>query len=72
MLLKTFKKGMPIWKSKVPSHVKGTFTKFLDMQKEDKRVKLWWFNSKARELMKEKYLDEASFKILHRWFEGFL
>ena len=51
---------------------KELYTKFLDMRKEGKRVKRWCFNSKARELVKEKYPDEASsFRLLPRWFEGF-
>ena len=36
------------------------------MRKEGKRVKRWWFDSKARELVKEKYPEEASsFKLLY-------
>ena len=47
-------------------------TKFLDVRKEGKRVKFWWLNSKAKELVKEKYPDKVSpFKLSHRWFEGF-
>ena len=34
---------------------KELYTIFLDKRKEGKRVKSWWFNSKARELVKEKY-----------------
>ena len=47
-------------------------TKFLDVWKEGKRVKFWWLYSKAKELVKEKYPDKvSSFKLSHRWFEGF-
>ena len=42
------------------------------MRKEGKQVKCCWFSSKERELVKEKYPDEASyFKFSHRRFEGF-
>ena len=36
------------------------------MWKEDKRVKRWWFNSKIRELVKEKYPDKVSHINLSR------
>ena len=38
---------------------KVLYTKILDMQKESTFVKLWWFNCKTRELVKQKYPDEA-------------
>ena len=70
--LKRSKKTCWYGKAKFPVMEKELYTKFFDMQKEGKLVKRWWFNSKARELMKEKYPDEASsFKLSHRWFEGF-
>ena len=51
---------------------KELYIKFLDMLKQSKRVKRWQFSSKAKELVKEKYPDESfSFKLSHRWFEGF-
>ena len=52
--------------------LKELYTKFLGMRKEGKLVMRWGFNSKARQLVKEKYPDEASsFTLSHRWFEGF-
>ena len=38
---------------------KELYTKFLDMQRESKCVKDWWFNTKTRELVKEKYPGET-------------
>ena len=61
---------IPIWKSEVSTHGKNIFIPSFLMRKEGKRVKRWWFNSKARELLKEKYPDKASiFKSLHRCFK---
>ena len=57
---------MEIWKSKI-------YAKFFDMLRECKRLKRWWFYFKAaRELVKEKYPEEAStFKLLYWRFKGF-
>ena len=34
------------------------------MQKDGKRVKRWWFNSKARQLLRERYPGKVfSFKL---------
>ena len=46
------------------------YTKFLDMQKKGKHVKVWWFNSKTRDLVKEKYPAKHP-PLNHRWFQGF-
>ena len=70
--LKRSKKACRYGKTKFPVMEKEVYTKFLDMRKEAKRVKCWWFNTKARELVEEKYPDEASsFKLSYRWCEGF-
>lgn len=57
---------MEIWKSKI-------YAKFFDMLRECKRLKRWWFYFKAaREVVKEKYPEEAStFKLLYWRFKGF-
>ena len=70
--LKRSKKACRYGKTKFPVMEKEVYTKFLDMRKEAKRVKCWWFNTKARELVEEKYPDEASsFNLSYRWCEGF-
>ena len=70
--LKRSKKACRYGKAKFPVMEKELYTKFLDMRKEGKRVKRWGFNFKARELVKEKYLDKASsFNLPYRWFEDF-
>ena len=70
--LKLPKKACWYGKAKFPAMKKEFYTKFLDMRKWGKHVKRWGFNSIARELVKEKYLDEASsFKLSPRWFEDF-
>ena len=70
--LKLSKKACRYGKAKFPVIERELFTKFFDMRIEGKRVKRWCFNSKASELVKQKYLDEASsFKLSHRWFEDF-
>ena len=69
--LKRSRKACLPMKSKNFQPLKRNFTlSFLICER--KRVKHWWLNSKVGELVKEKYPDEAlSFKISHRWFEGF-
>ena len=67
--LKRSKKECRYGKTKFPVMEEELYAKFLDMQKEGKHAKRWWFNYKARELVKKKYPDEASsFKLSHRWF----
>ena len=60
MLFKPFTKVIPIWKSEFPLMKKELHSKFLDMWKEGKCFKRPWFNSKARELVKEKYSGKVS------------
>ena len=48
-----FKKVCRYGKAKFPVMKKEFYTKFLDMRKESKRVKRWWFNSKAKELVEK-------------------
>ena len=67
MLLKLFKKGMPIWKAKTTVMEKELYTMFLDMRREDKRVERCWFNSKARQLLKEKYLTKRPSLSYHTY-----
>ena len=65
--LKRSKKAFRYGKAKFPVMENELYNKFLYTRKERKRVKRWWFNSKARELVKEKYPDEASsFNLSHR------
>ena len=67
LLLKLFKKGMPIWKAKTTVMEKELYTMFLDMRREDKRVERCWFNSKARQLLKEKYLTKRPSLSYHTY-----
>ena len=70
--LKGSKKAARYGKAKFPSMEKELHAKFVDMRKEGKRVKRWWFNSKAREILKEKHPQEASsFNYSNRWFQAF-
>ena len=72
--LKLSEKAPQYGKAKFPVIEKELYTKFFDMRKEGKRVKhvCMCFNSKASELVKEKYSDEApSFNLSHRRFKGF-
>ena len=42
------------------------------MRKEGKVIKLWWFNSRMIQLVKERNPEKAgSFKAAHRWFSAF-
>ena len=59
-------------RAKFPLMENELFTLFTDMRKEGRRIKRWWFNAKAKELTRQMYPDEVdSFKLSHRWFEGF-
>ena len=65
-------KKISIWKSEFPLMKKELHSKFLDMWKEGKCFKRSWFNSKARELVKEKYSGKVStLNLSHNQFKGF-
>ena len=69
----SLKKACRYGKTKFRVMEKEIYTKFIDMRIEDRRVKRRWCNSKTRELVNEKYPDEASpFKLSHKWVEGFV
>ena len=51
---------------------KELYKQFLEMRTIGKRVKRWWFNSKAKHIMQEIYPDSVDeFKMSNRWFTGF-
>ena len=68
--LKRSNKAYQYGKAKFPVMENELYTKFLDMQKKGKHVKIWWFNSKTRDLVKEKYPGKHP-PLDHRWFQGF-
>ena len=59
--LKTFKKGMPIWKSKVSSHGKGTLHRYANGRWT---CKVLVFQLKASKLVKKKCPDEDVLEYL--------
>ena len=44
---------------------------FLDLRKEGRKVKRWWFDTRAKQLMNELYPDVKNFKYSDKWFRWF-
>ena len=70
--LKLSRKSCQYGKVKFPFIEKERFSKFLICARKINVPSTSGWNSKARELVKEKYPDEVStFKLSYRWLEGF-
>ena len=61
-----------IGRVKYPLLEKELYKQFIEMRDTGKRVKRWWFNSKAKTMISEFYPDDdGEFKMSDRWFQGF-
>ena len=47
------------------------YSEFLQLRKDGRKVKRWWFNTRAKQLMADLYPDVKDFKHLDQWFKGF-
>ena len=47
------------------------YKEFLDPRKEGRKVKRWWFDTQAKQLMNELYQDVKNFKYSDKWFGRF-
>ena len=58
--------------AKFPSMGSKLHKEFLQLRKEGKSAKRWWFTSRARKLMQERHPDKADdLKYSDRWFQRF-
>ena len=58
--------------AKFPSMESKLHQEFLQLRKEGKSAKHWWFTSRARQFMQELHPDKADdFKYSDRWFQRF-
>ena len=65
-------KANRVGRARFPLMENELFIMFTNMRDEGKRVKRWWFNTKAKQLVTEIYTDEiGSFKLSDRWLSAF-
>ena len=55
-----------------PVMEKELYKRFIYTRRQGKRIKRWWFNTQAKQVMIETYPEHVeTFKISARWFAGF-
>ena len=47
------------------------YSEFLQLRKDGRKVKRWWFKTRAKQLMADLYPDVKDFKHSDQWFKGF-
>ena len=57
--------------SKYPLMEDKLYSEFLQLRKDGRKVKRWWFNTRAKQLMADLYPDVKDFKHSDQWFKGF-
>ena len=57
--------------SKYPLMEDKLYSEFLQLRKDGRKVKRWWFNTQAKQLMADLYPDIKDFKHSDQWFKGF-
>ena len=46
------------------------YSEFFPLRKDGRKVKRWWFNTQAKQLMADLYPDVKDFKHSDQWFKG--
>ena len=58
-------------KARCPFMEDKLYKEFLDLRKEGQKVKRWWFDTRAKQLMNELYPDVKHFKYSDKWIRRF-